>query len=193
MARSATPAVIPIAGDQVTNDIAMALRTPTQHAEEIKIKYACALKQLARADEHRSAEVGDRAAARPVPAGRWPRWWSRATTSCLKSPWAKLQRSGFENMVAGGCGADRGQFPRWKGVVELAEEVFHMPVRLGLPQHRDAAYRMSCAIRSIPPAVGLLLFGNENRPGQSGPVARGGSQRMGPGCELVAGEFLTDV
>ena len=44
-------AVIPIAGDQVTNDIAMALRTPTQHAEEIKIKYACALTQLAKADD----------------------------------------------------------------------------------------------------------------------------------------------
>ncbi len=44
-------AVIPIAGDQVTNDIAVALRTPTQHAEEIKIKYACALSQLAGADE----------------------------------------------------------------------------------------------------------------------------------------------
>src|SRR5690554_2291737 len=44
-------AVIPIAGDQVTKDIAMALRTPTQHAEQIKIKYACALAQLARPDE----------------------------------------------------------------------------------------------------------------------------------------------
>ncbi|WP_336118200.1 cell division FtsA domain-containing protein, partial [Klebsiella pneumoniae] len=40
-------AVIPIAGDQVTNDIAMALRTPTQYAEEIKIRYACALAKLA--------------------------------------------------------------------------------------------------------------------------------------------------
>src|SRR5690554_7779197 len=44
-------AVIPIAGDQITSDIAMALRTPTQHAEQIKIKYACALAQLARPDE----------------------------------------------------------------------------------------------------------------------------------------------
>src|SRR5210317_676692 len=44
-------AVIPIAGDQVTSDIAMALRTPTQNAEDLKIKYACALTQLARADE----------------------------------------------------------------------------------------------------------------------------------------------
>ena len=54
-------AVIPIAGDQVTNDIAVALRTPTQHAEEIKIKYGCALTQLAGAEESIEVpSVGDR-------------------------------------------------------------------------------------------------------------------------------------
>ena len=54
-------AVIPIAGDQVTNDIAMALRTPTPHAEEIKIKYACALASLAGENETiKVPSVGDR-------------------------------------------------------------------------------------------------------------------------------------
>src|SRR5262249_61962533 len=54
-------AVIPIAGDQVTNDIAQALRTPTQNAEEIKIRYACALTQLARpAETIRVPGVGDK-------------------------------------------------------------------------------------------------------------------------------------
>ena len=54
-------AVIPIAGDQVTNDIAVSMRTPTQHAEEIKIKYACALSQLANPDETIEVpSVGDR-------------------------------------------------------------------------------------------------------------------------------------
>ena len=53
--------VIPIAGDQVTSDIAMALRTPTQHAEEIKIRYACALAQLTGPDETiKVPSVGDR-------------------------------------------------------------------------------------------------------------------------------------
>lgn len=56
-------AVIPIAGDQVTNDIAMALRTPTQYAEDIKVKYACALTQLASSDEMiKVPSVGDRPA-----------------------------------------------------------------------------------------------------------------------------------
>ena len=55
-------AVIPIAGDQVTNDIAVALRTPTQHAEDIKIKYACALTQLAGEGETiKVPSVGERA------------------------------------------------------------------------------------------------------------------------------------
>ena len=58
-------AVIPIAGDQVTNDIAVALRTPTQHAEDIKIKYACALTQIAAPDETIEVpSIGDRPARR---------------------------------------------------------------------------------------------------------------------------------
>ena len=80
-------AVIPIAGDQVTNDIAMALRTPTQHAEEIKIKYACALAQLARAE--RPYRCRGLAAGRPAnsPGKHSPRSSSPATRNC--SPWFK--------------------------------------------------------------------------------------------------------
>ena len=62
-------AVIPIAGDQVTNDIAMTLRTPTKEAEELKIRHGCALRQLA--DPNDIIEVpgvGDRAAAQAVAA-----------------------------------------------------------------------------------------------------------------------------
>jgi len=75
-------AVIPIAGDQVTNDIAVALRTPTHHAEEIKIKYACALPQLASADETIEVpSVGERP-PRAWRARRWRKWWSRGTKNC---------------------------------------------------------------------------------------------------------------
>jgi cell division protein FtsA len=76
-------AVIPIAGDQVTNDIAVSMRTPTQYAEDIKIRYACALSQLAnptRASRCRAWATGRRGASR---ARRWPRSSSRATRSCL--------------------------------------------------------------------------------------------------------------
>ena len=60
-------AVIPIAGDQVTNDIAVALRTPTQYANDLKVKYACALRQLASDNETIEVpSVGDREPRRPV-------------------------------------------------------------------------------------------------------------------------------
>ncbi|WP_417227774.1 cell division protein FtsA [Amphritea sp.] len=126
-------AVIPIAGDQVTNDIAMALRTPTPHAEEIKIKYACALAQLASADDTiKVPSVGDRPA----------RDLSRQALAEVVEPrydelftliQAELRRSGFEDLVAAGIVLTGGT-AKMEGAVELAEEIFHMPVRLALPK-----------------------------------------------------------
>ena len=154
-------AVIPIAGDQVTNDIAVALRTPTQHAEEIKIKYACALAQLASADDTIEVpSVGDRPARR----------LARHTLAEVVEPryeellvlvQAELRRSGFEDLAAAGIVLTGGS-SRMEGLVDLAEEVFHMPVRLGTPQYvaglvdvvRNPIYATG---------VGLLLFGNQNR------------------------------
>jgi len=127
-------AVIPIAGDQVTNDIAVALRTPTHHAEEIKLKYACALTQLAGPDE--TIEV-------PSIGDRPPRRLSRQTLAEVVEPryeellslvHAELRRSGFEDLVAGGVVMTGGS-SKMEGLIELAEEIFHMPVRLGFPQY----------------------------------------------------------
>jgi cell division protein FtsA len=125
--------VIPIAGDQVSNDIAMALRTPTAHAEDIKIKYACALAKLAGPDETiKVPSVGDRD----------PRDLSRQALAEVVEPrydelftlvQAELRRSGFESIVAAGIVLTGGT-SKMEGVVELAEEIFHMPVRLGAPQ-----------------------------------------------------------
>ena len=125
-------AVIPIAGDQVTNDIAMALRTPTPHAEEIKIKYACALAQLANIDEIiKVPSVGDRP----------PRDLSCQALAEVVEPrydelftlvQAELRRSGFEDLVAAGIVLTGGT-SKIEGAVELAEEIFHMPVRLAKP------------------------------------------------------------
>lgn len=126
-------AVIPIAGDQVTNDIAMALRTPTQHAEEIKIKYACALTQLAGPDELiKVPSVGDRP----------PRDLSRQSLAEIVEPrydelftliQAEIRRSGFEDLIPAGIVLTGGT-AKMEGAVELAEEIFHAPVRLASPQ-----------------------------------------------------------
>lgn len=153
-------AVIPIAGDQVTNDIAVSLRTPTQHAEEIKLKYACALSQLAHADE--TIEV-------PSVGDRPPRRLARQTLAEVVEPRyeelfamvrQELQRSGYEEMAAAGVVLTGGS-SKMEGAVELAEEVFHMPVRLGSPLHVTG---MGDVVRNpiYATGVGLLLYGREN-------------------------------
>ncbi len=125
--------VIPIAGDQVTNDISQALRTPTQHAEKIKVKYACALTQLAKPDETiKVPSVGDRP----------PRDLARQQLAAVVEPrydelftliQAEIRRSGFEDLIAAGIVLTGGT-AKMEGAVELAEEIFHMPVRLAKPQ-----------------------------------------------------------
>ncbi len=156
-------AVIPIAGDQVTNDIAVALRTPTQYANDLKIKYACALRQLASPDE--SIEV-------PSVGDREPRRLARQTLAEVVEPryeellslvQAELRRSGFEEICAAGIVLTGGS-SKMEGVIELAEEIFHMPVRLGVPQHVNGLVDV---IRNPIHAtgVGLLLFGNKQRSG----------------------------
>ena len=154
-------AVIPIAGDQVTNDIAVTMRTPTQHAEEIKIKYACALTQLANADETIEVpSVGDRPA----------RKLARQTLAEVVEPryeelftlvQAELRRSGFEDICAAGIVLTGGT-SKMEGALELAEEIFHMPVRLGIPQ--GIAGLVDVVKNPIyATGVGLLLFGMHNR------------------------------
>jgi cell division protein FtsA len=156
-------AVIPIAGDQVTNDIAVALRTPTQYADEIKIKYACALRQLANADETIEVpSVGDRA----------PRKLSRQTLAEVVEPrydellslvQAELRKSGFEDIIAAGIVMTGGS-SKMDGVVDLAEEIFHMPVRLGSPQYVSGLSDVvSNPIHAT--GVGLLLFGEQHQSG----------------------------
>jgi len=166
-------AVIPIAGDQVTNDIAVALRTPTQFAEEIKIKHAYALTQLASLEDFIEVpSLGER----PI------RQISRLNLAEIVEPryeellmlvQAELRRSGFEDLIAAGIVLSGGS-SRVEGLVELAEEIFHMPVRIGLPQSisglnevlRNPAYSTG---------AGLLLFGRQQH--QHGEHRRA----MGPG------------
>ncbi len=153
-------AVIPIAGDQVTNDIAVSMRTPTQYAEDIKVRFACALSQLANPDESIEVpSVGDRPARR----------LARQTLAEIVEPRyeelfnlirEELRRSGFEEVIAAGLVLTGGS-ARMEGAIELAEEIFHVPVRLGVPQSvRGLADAVQNPIYST--AVGLLLYAREN-------------------------------
>ena len=166
--------VIPIAGDQVTNDIAMALRTPTQYAEEIKIRYACALAQLAGADQtikvpgvgERGARELSRQALAEVVEPRYDELFTLVQ--------AEIRRSGFEELLAGGI-VITGGTSKMEGAVELAEEIFHMPVRIGVPA---GAQGMLDIVKNpiYSTAVGLLLFGlKQHNAGSTGKEAPGRS------------------
>lgn len=127
-------AVIPIAGDQVTNDIAIALRTPTKFAEEIKVKHACALSSLT---------AGEEVIEIPNPAQRQKRQVAKKHLSevvearyeeLFSLVAAEIRRCGFDDLIAAGIVLTGGA-SKVDGILELAEEIFKMPVRLGAPSN----------------------------------------------------------
>ena len=154
-------AVIPIAGDQITNDIAMALRTPTKDAEDIKVAHGCALRQLASVND--VIEV-------PGVGDREPRQMSRQTLAEVIEPrveelYSLIQRelraSGFEELLSSGIVLTGGS-AAMQGMVELGEEVFHMPVRLGVPTYSGGLAEVVRNPR-FSTGVGLLVSGLEQK------------------------------
>ncbi|MCK5898688.1 MAG: cell division protein FtsA [Methylococcales bacterium] len=153
-------AVIPIAGDQVTNDIAVALRTPTKNAEQIKCQYACALTSLTSNEE--LIEV-------PSIGERSPRKISTENLSEVVEPryeelmllvQAELRRSGYEDLITAGLVLTGGS-SKVKGLAQLAESIFHIPVRVGMPQHVSG---LTDVVQNpiYSTGVGLLLYGREH-------------------------------
>lgn len=150
-------AVLPVGGDQITNDIAFALRTPTWAAEEIKQNYGCALTDLAQEDEEIDV---------PSVGGREPRKLARQTLTEIIQPRVEelfglvqeeLRRSGLEEVVASGIVLTGGS-SQMEGMIELAEETFHAPVRNGLPQGIGG---LNDVVRNpmYATGVGLVLYG----------------------------------
>jgi cell division protein FtsA len=154
-------AVIPIAGDQVTNDIAVALRTPTLHAEEIKINHACALTQLASLEDTIEVpSIGDRPARR-ISKQNLAEIVEPRYEELMILVQTELRRSGFEDMIAAGIVVTGGS-SKMEGLIDLAEEVFHMPVRLGVPS--DVGGLTDVVSNPIyATGVGLLMFRRQNR------------------------------
>jgi cell division protein FtsA len=137
----------------------MALRTPTKDAEDIKIAHGCALRQLANPAE--MIEV-------PGVGDRGPRQLSRQTLAEVIEPrveelytlvQAELRRSGFEELLSSGVVLTGGSGVM-QGMVELGEEVFHMPVRLGVPHYTGGLAEVVRNPR-YSTGLGLLLAGFE--------------------------------
>ena len=154
-------AVISIAGDQITSDIAIALRTSTRDAEEIKIGFGVALQQLADADEMIEVPgVGDRPAttlSRQTLAGfiqpRVEEIFQKVHEELIKTGYERLMRAGI--VLTGGA----SQMP---GMIELGEEFFHNTVKLGAPHYNG---RLKDMVRNprYSTAMGLLMEGQAQR------------------------------
>ncbi len=161
-------AVIPIAGDQVTNDIAVALRTPTHYAEEIKLKYACAMRSLTNPEQTIEVpSVGDRP-ARSLKRENLAEVVESRYEELLNLVDAELKRSGLAEACAAGV-VLTGGCSKMEGVVDLAEEVFHMPVRLGVPQGMQGLVDVvKNPIYST--GVGLLMTASRTMGGEQRPM-----------------------
>lgn len=169
-------AVIPIAGDQVTNDIAVAVRTPTPYAEDIKVRYACALQQLAAQDVIEVPGVGDRD-SKELESQVLAEVVEARYEELLSLVHEELRRSGYDELCASGIVLTGGS-SKIQGVVELAEEVFHMPVRLGEPQNIFGVVDVVCnPIHAT--GVGLLMYGQKSGGSRLEGDTRGGVSKDG--------------
>jgi cell division protein FtsA len=147
-------AVIPVAGDLITSDIAMALRTPTKDAEEIKVEHGVAKQLLADpADQVEVPGLGDRA----------PRLLSKQALAGVIEPRVEeifslvhqvIRESGYEELLSSGIVLAGGS-ALMPGMVELAEDIFLKPVRRGVPTYSGALSDMVANPRSAT-VMGLL-------------------------------------
>ena len=154
-------AVIPIAGDQVTNDIAIALRTPTRNAEEIKINSGSALQDLV--DNSEMIEIpmiGDRA-ARKLPRRMLAEVIEARYEELFMLALNELRRSGLENRLAAGIVLTGGA-SKIEGAQVLAERVFRVPVRIGRP-HNISGLSDIIDNPVYATGVGLLVYGHKQR------------------------------
>lgn len=153
--------VIPIAGDQVTNDIAMALRTPTREAEDIKIRFGCALTHMADASESIDVAGVDDRPSRKLSRRALADVIQPRVEELFELIQHELRRAGFEDVLSSGIVLTGGA-SAMPGMVELGEEIFHMPVRLGCPKYTGSLADVVQSPR-FSTAYGLLLEAQTQR------------------------------
>ncbi|KTC66427.1 cell division protein FtsA (plasmid) [Legionella adelaidensis] len=150
-------AVIPIAGDQVTNDIAVALRTPTKAAEIIKLNYGSAMSELANSNQMIEVQSVNERPGRKISAKALSDVVSARYEELFTLVRNELRRSGFEELIAAGIVLTGGA-SKVNGALELAEMCFEMPVRQGCAQQISGLAEASTN-PSLATGVGLLLHG----------------------------------
>jgi cell division protein FtsA len=167
-------AVIGVGGKNVTNDIAIGLRTPVEQAEEIKKSYGCALSALVDSDEMINV---------PGVAGREPKEISRSVLAAIIEPRAEetfslvlreMKKSNYSELLGAGVVLTGGG-SLMQGMVELAEQIFDLPAKKGVPQGFSGLVEVaSTPIHST--GVGLILYGLEQMRDER---SRGGTKEKG--------------
>jgi cell division protein FtsA len=151
--------VLPVAGDQVTNDIAMALRMPNKEAADIKHQYAVAMRKLVDVDELIEVpSVGDRP-ARSMARHMLAEVIEPRVEELFQLVHEQMKRSGFEPLLRSGIVLTGGT-ALLPGIAQLGEEVFHMPVRVAVPEYGGSLRDVLCAPK-YSTAIGLLMHGRE--------------------------------
>jgi len=154
-------AVISLAGNHITSDISMGLRTPLEEAEKIKKRYGCSLSSMVRKDE--TIEV-------PSVGGRKPRILSRQTLAEIIEPrveeilslvHSEMLKTGYGNLIASGVILTGGS-AILEGVPELAEQVFNLPVRRGTPIGIGGLVDLVNS-PMYATGVGLVLYGSRSK------------------------------
>ncbi len=153
--------VISLGGEHITNDIAIGLRTPSHEAEEIKKKYGCAMTSLVKGDE--TIEV-------PSVGGRKARVLSRQLLCEIVQPRVEeifslvnreIQKTGYEDAIAAGIVVTGGT-SKMEGMAELAEQIFDLPVRMGVPKGVGGLVDVISSPQYAT-GVGLVLYGAAHR------------------------------
>lgn len=153
--------VIPIAGDHVTNDVAVALRTPAAAAERIKIASASVLPESINEKEQIEVPSASKRPDKSVPRRSLAHVVHARYEELFNLVLAEIRRSGFEDLIASGIVLTGGA-SKVEGACELAEQIFQVPVRLGCPQNVKGLNDI-CNNPIYATAVGLLLYGHQQR------------------------------
>ncbi len=175
-------AVIPIAGDQVTNDIAMALRTPTHSAESIKLSHGCVLPQSVKSDQMLDILSVNDKSGRKISVKILAEIMFARYEELFGLIYNEIKRSGFEELLTGGIVLTGGA-SHVDGLLELAESCFEgMPVRLGFPYQAIGIDNIKDNL-ALATSVGLLLRGFEQNSsdiaaGYTMPLFKKGSRQM---------------
>jgi cell division protein FtsA len=155
--------VLGLGGNQITGDLAVGLRTPLIDAEEIKMKWGCCRSSMVESDKE--IEV-------PDVGGRGTRRLSRSVLADIIEPRVteiftllkrEIQMSGYEEMIAAGVVLTGGS-AQLAGIIELAEEVFQLPARMGMP-HGVGGLADVVNNPLFATAVGLVVYGGRDQEG----------------------------